>query len=433
MDEVIEPLRRLEDANVEYCVLRNYEFAACEDLDGDVDVLVKSEDRDRIHEILTDEGYYPFEGDTTRQTRYRGYVASHRKIVTIDLYWNAPTYNGLPFLIGDLVLDRRRQFEGIWIPSEEDYFVELVFHSVLNKNRFKAKYRSELERLREEVERETVRSHARAVFGELGVQTVNLVLNAKFDEALGNKWLFVRTGLTREPRDIPRLVYNLLVLREVVRPLLKTFDRVLPRPKPVVAVLGPDGVGKSTIAEGIRETFENNGLDAQNKKLGVHSGAGVLLRGVRRLYNSVSGSGSDSEAKARGSAKLGNRSSSVLATVPVLDWWLRYVHTWVGNGDVVVADRYFHELPVYFEPGPFERLIEWSEPSVFAGVVLTDELEALAERSEFGRDSVETFECRLAAVELPRVSVSDDPDETLDAVLSETMDVYLDGQSYADR
>lgn len=429
MDDVIEPLRRLEEADIEYCVLRNYEFAMGGDLDGDIDVLVRAADRDRIDQLLRDERYYPFEGDTTRQTRYRGYVESSREIVTIDLYWDEPTYNGLPFLDGDLVLDRRRRVGDIWIPSVEDYFVELVFHPTLNKNRFRTKYRSELEDLREDVDKDLVRSHARRLFGKPGVQTVEFALNGQFEAALDNKWTLVRTGLRRNPRHVPRLVYNLFVLREVIRPLRRVFDLVIPRPKPVVAVLGPDGVGKSTVVKGIQEILEANGLEVREKKLGVHSGAGPLLRGVRRLYNAVTRSEPDSEAKASGSADLGPKSSTLKAAVPVLDWWLRYLRTWLGTGDVLVADRYLHELPVYFEPGPFSRLIQWSEPPVFAGIVLTDDLEALAGRSEFDSNSVETFEDRLGVVELPRVSVSDDPEETLDAVLSEVVKTYLSKRS----
>ena len=415
MKKIVDTLTTLEAAEIPYCVLRNYEFASDGTTDGDIDVLVRSEDREHIHELLTAAEFYPFEGDTTHQTRYRGYLSSERAIVTIDLYWDNPTYNGLPILDGERTLANRRPYEDIWIPSEEDYFVELVFHPALNKNQYRDKYRDELERLRQNVDRDTVRSHGEQLFGDPGRQAIDAALEGEYDRIVGNKWGLVRAGLKRKPALSLQLLWNLILLRELVRPIRSVGSRLRIGGTPVIAFVGPDGVGKSTTIEQLEESLTEMGVGTESAVLGVHSGATPLLRTVRRVYNRLSGTPSQSEARKAGSASLGKRSTTWKALVPVLDWIIRYVLAQSRAGDALLADRYLHELVVYADPGPLRHLFKIFEPS--QGYILDDTQDRLSERSEFDEESVEAFRNRLHELDWERITVEATPEETVDELL----------------
>ena len=415
MEEIVDTLTTLEAAEIPYCVLRNYEFAAGGTTDGDIDVLVRSEDQERIDDLLTAAEFYPFEGDTSRQTRYRGYIASKQTIVTIDLYWDDPTYNGLPILDGEQTLANRRRHEDIWILSEEDYFVEMVFHPALNKNQYRRKYREELERLRHSVDGDAARSHGKQLFGDRGKQAIDAALQGEYDRIVEDKWRLVGAGLRREPALVLRLLWNLILLREVVRPLRSIGNRLRISGTPVIAFVGPDGVGKSTTVERLAEQLGENGIETKSAVLGVHSGATPLLKTVRRVYNRLSGTPSQSEARKTGSATLGERSTTWRAIVPVADWIIRYVLAQSRDGDALLADRYLHELVVYADPGPLRHLFKFFEPS--QGYILEDTQDRLSERSEFDEESVEAFRNRLHEIDWDRITVEATPEETVDELL----------------
>ena len=415
MNGLMEILAEFEKKNICYCVLRNYEFAFGGEINGDVDIIVESSDRSKINEILKSYRYYPFEGDTTHQTRYCGYVPDIKQIVTIDLYWDTPTYNGLPILDGSQVLENRRRYEGVWIPSKEDYFVELVFHPALNKNRYRQHYRDELNRLRQEVDRESVQSHANRLFGKEGRVAVDAALEGDFEKIIANKWQLVFSGVQQQPTVLLTLLWNLIILREIIRPLRSATDYVRPSKKPIIAFVGPDGIGKSTTIENIREVLQNNGINAQVARLGIHSGATPLLRTVRRVFNYISGTPSQSKERQAGEATLGSKSATWKAAIPIVDWVLRYLSAQIKNADVILADRYLHELVVYTEPGIFENLFEPFGPAQC--YILEDSDEELVCRSEFDKQSVKQFQDRLRYLDWERISVDGGPDATVDTLL----------------
>lgn len=422
MDKVIEILNRFDDDAIKYCVLRNFEFASGKNIDGDVDVLVRSQDKEEIHRILTTHDFYPFEGDTTRQTRYRGYHSEGREIITIDLYWNAPTYNGLPILDGKRVLKNRRRHEGIWIPSKEDYFVGLTFHSALNKGDYREKYRRELNRIRKNVNEKKVRDHARSQFGPMGDWTINQSLKGEYDAIITKKWEIVQAGLRQSPVTVLTLVWNLFVLREIVRPSKSLFSRLIPG-IPTVAIIGPDGVGKSTAVSGITEALIDMEWKTKSVKLGVHSGVSPLFRSVRRIYNRITQRQLQSVERSKGKMELHSKSSSWKAAVLLIDWLGRYIKSQWGHPDVIIADRYFHEIIVYTKPGPVRWLFNPLTPTI--GLVLDDDLDALAARSEYDRDSVKQFRNELNELNWPTVDVKDNPSDTVDRLLEKIVPEIL--------
>lgn len=446
-ETVVDTLRALEAAGIRYCVLRNYDFVTGESIDGDVDVLVRESQREAVFHVLEERGYHPKTGDTTRQTLFRRFLPDEREFVLIDVYWDAPTYNGLPILDGVRTLEHRRRYpadvpddEAIFVPRAEEYFVELVFHGALNKNRYREFYRQELERLRTEVDRETVLAHGTDLFGSQGRHAVGLALDGAFEAVVDRKWRLVLAGCRTNGRLVPLLLWNLLVLRELVRPLRSLVRRYRPgRPAPLVALLGPDGAGKTTVASQVAEQLQDAGIDSRVAELGVYNDETKLMATATQLREGGGNSQSGQDVEDRqarhnegeghsasmetDSRSLGSRRSPVTATVHLLDIWLRSVRARSRN-DLVVADRYVHDILLYDDPGPLERLFSWFERPPFLGIVLTGPVDVVAARSEYDADSIERMYSRLDQLDFERVDV----DQPVEDVVSDVLELLAEDE-----
>jgi len=422
---VVDTLRQIDNHDIPYCTLRNFEFVEDGPIHGDIDILVPEEKQEELNSVLQNEGYYRYLGDTTCQTRYLTYLPEERTLIVIDIYWDNPTYNGLPFLDGNRVLANRKRHEEIWIPSDEDLFIELVFHSVLNKNQYRERYRHMLSQLRGSVVEPTVVDHARSVFGSKGAEAAELALDGQLDKILSMKWSLVLAKLRQTPRMTISLFRNLVLLREIERPVNSLLNRLRPSSTPIVAILGPDGVGKSTAVAKVASTLEDNGFDVQTSRMGVHSGATRSLDTVRSLYNYVQGLNKDRPEIGENKQQLGSRGSFLKAAVLTLDWLARFIIAKTSRADVIVADRYLHELPVYTNPILLNQLTQLAEIGPFYGVVLTGSSNTIAERSEFDAESVAKFQDRLKGSELHFVDTSAGPEMVADIILADAMEVIL--------
>lgn len=429
-DRIIDTLKRIDDQEIPYCVLRNFEFVTGSSVHGDIDILIPKTKQDMLNDLLLNDGYYRYTGDTTHQTRYLSYEPEVRELITLDVYLGSPTYNGIPLLDGERVLRHRKQYNEVWIPSDEDLFVELVFHSILNKNRYRDRYRRKLNHLKDSVVASDVINHARSVFGSKGVQAVKLALKGKLDMTLQLKWELVLAGVRRSPHAGLSLIRNLVLLREIERPVKSLLNKFSPTSTPIIAILGPDGVGKSTTVAKVADAFEENGFKVQTSQLGVHSGATKILGTLRSLYNRVQRLNRDSSTEVNQSGqRLGARSSPLKSPVLLFDWLVRYISAQISGADVIVADRFIHELPVYNNPGLLSWFIRLAELGPFYGVVLTGDPDTIAERSELDAESIVKFQDRLNDSDLRLVDTRAGPEAVADVVLDEGMKMVLEHMS----
>ena len=413
MNELLLLFDDFEANDVDYCVLRNYEDLLSGETIDDVDILVRRSSQEAIRRICRKRNWQQRPGDTTAQTRFRKYVQGYGSFVTLDFYWGAPTYNGLDLADGERVLDNRRRHEGLWIPCKNDLFVELVFHAILNKNRVREQYQEKLSQLSNAVDVEAVCEHARFIFGSTGVQTVEYVLTGEYEKAVGLKWKLVIAASIKSPACLLTLVYNLIILRELLRPLLVRIRRVNPLDgTPVLAVVGPDGVGKSTVVNGTVNELMEEGYDVSSRTLGIHSGNSVFLKNLRKLYNHAQKN--SSEAGTRGGRETLSKPSSRYKTpLLVFDFLIRYLGAQSSEAELIITDRYIQELPVYNQ-GFHRRIVRLFEPHSFYGVILQGDCEDIGERSEFTPDSIQEFYERLNVINWQRIDVSSGERETVD-------------------
>ena len=420
--QVTEDLVAVHDDGVEYCLLRNWGFLDGEDLGDDVDVLIPSAERGSLAGTLDRLGYAKT-GDRGFHTGYVRYLPACDELVRLDISWDAPRYNCLPIADGEAILANRRFHRGVPVAADTELFVELLFHGALNKNGFgnRPAYRRWLLDHRDSIDVERAIANAESAFGPLGGWAVRRAIEGDLAAVVDAKWRLVAASLLTN-RELARPFLSLLLFEYQLRRPLKDLNRrynPLIR-QPTIAVLGPDGSGKTTTVENVASALEREGLTVETCRLGVYNDSSILMKAAKRLRNTVVGYDYEAQEHARESRtmELGSRNAVWKCGIHTADILLRQAAAQASGADVLVADRYLHDIVIHDRVGPFKRPLNITETGPVYPYVLDADTDVIAARSEYTADSVAEMRDRLSAVDAPRIDVSTTPAETTRALLT---------------
>jgi thymidylate kinase len=239
-------LDALDDADVRWCLLRGGPDAlACAE---DVDVLVAPDDLPRAVEVIKSHRFIqlPSYGRGSHQF-FLGFDQTSASWVKFDLVTEMAY--GPRFEVrtdaAPQCLERRRRRRGVWILCPEDEFWALLLHCVLDKGAMPVHHLRRLMDLRGSISISSpLRRTAQATI-DLGRHPAEgwASLVAQRGEALA-KWR------RAHPIDAFRRVITSAAMGLMERPL-----QAWSRRGASVALLGPDGAGKSTLADGIESAF----------------------------------------------------------------------------------------------------------------------------------------------------------------------------------
>lgn len=422
MERIVETLQGLDDAGIPYCLLRNYQFLTGGEVGSDVDIAIRREDEKRVTAAFSDHGFYPSSSQSKRRhTAYKRYADGD--IIKLDISWGGSEYNGLPTVDIERLLKNRRQLNGCWIPSDDDYFVQIVFHGAIKKNGYRESYEQDLERLRKTVDESKVRSHAEDLFGSLGLKAIEFALNGELERIPEMKWRLVAANCVQRHRAIPEFLYILFYennVRKVIRRMLK---RLVPSSPPIVAVTGPDGSGKSTLTTNAVSAFEKLGYDAHLVKLGLTNDSTIVMETAKAAYNRLTSYDVEEvkNVERRGEKTIGSRDGFHKAIVHFIDILLRYLKARRSGADVIIADRYIHDVGIYDNPGILARTFSWFESESTYLFLLTGDADELAERSEYTEESLDELVKRYEALDFERLDATNEPDEVLQELLDKAL------------
>jgi len=247
---------RLDRDAVRWCLLRDghrlRELAG----GGEIDLLVSPGDRRRAERGLRDLRFVPRPAPGRSPHRFFfGYdepADAWWKVDVVDRVACGRPVHALATGLAGPCLDRRRRSGPAWVPSPEDEMVALLFHCWLDKETFAPRARARLGELvravgdREEVSR---------LLADHGVA---LDWKRLSGAVLAGEWSILfdtREDAARGLRERDAVGTTMRALRDRALRLAGRATRPLGRRGLAVALLAPDGAGKSTLARRLRDRF----------------------------------------------------------------------------------------------------------------------------------------------------------------------------------
>jgi thymidylate kinase len=250
-------LQRFHEESITYCLLRDCNEIAQFEQGGEVDILVSREKLGELHKLLAPMGFVrlPVWGYSPHHF-FLAYDEVSDAWLKLDVVDSVSLGRPIPAIrtsLGDRCLKNRRRTEIAYIPCPEDEFVTLLLHCVVDKKTITESRGRRLKDLCDEIEEERVVLSLLADFGAGAIgwdRLRELIRSGKWSKLL-NELSGIESELAR--RD----ALGIAVRRGRDRVLRKLSRGVRPRsPRGLtVALLAPDGAGKSTLAAGIQERF----------------------------------------------------------------------------------------------------------------------------------------------------------------------------------
>jgi thymidylate kinase len=338
---LLHTFQQLEYENISYCLLRGYEELDEATQGGDVDLLVEEHQFERVRRLLCLLGFVhlPNWGYTPHQFFVAYDEASDGWLkldIVTSIYYGKP----IPSIETDLAvtcLDRRQRIGAIFALSCEDEFITLLLHCVLDKGEFAPHRQRRLETLRHEVIDELYLTNQLRKYFSSGMTWARLA--SRIDESAWAGMLAERTAIMRRLTHAQKLG---TFVRNLRGRILRKLDRVAGMLQPrslTVALLAPDGGGKTTLATELTKTFY---LPSRYIYMGTNIEASTIgLPTTRWIHSHAQRSGNMRRLPmwlvARG-LRFGNH---------MLEQWYRYATSYyhMARGRLVLFDRYVYDAP----------------------------------------------------------------------------------------
>jgi thymidylate kinase len=250
-------LAALDEAQVGWCLIR------AAGRGGDIDVLVNAADLPRARAVMRSHGLLHLKAyGRGTHAFYLGRDGSTGAWIEFDLVTDL-TF-GRHFEIrthtARACLARRQRVAGIWRLAPEDEFWAMLLHCVLDKRAFADRHARRLEHLA---------SRASLASPVIDAVPPSISRTDLLEKVRAGHWrALVEAGPAvlmawwrADPGTVGRAYARAAALRTLERPL-----QAWERRGASVALLGPDGCGKSTLAAGIQSTF---GLPVRRVYMGL--------------------------------------------------------------------------------------------------------------------------------------------------------------------
>lgn len=247
----------LERAGITTCLLRDADrLDQIASAGGEVDLLVRADQLIALRRTLAEEGFVPLPAPGSAPHHF--FIAYDRAsdawlkldVVTQIVFGRPP--RTIPTDLAEACLSRRRRLDGAYAPAPEEELVTLLLHAALDKGEFAPHRQQRLRALRQQITDPARMTEllARTWTPDATWERVSaLIAGEQWDALLAERPAVIAHLSRRAPAA------RLGRLQHQVTRLAGRLGGLLRPPLPSVALLGPDGAGKSTLVKGLSEGF----------------------------------------------------------------------------------------------------------------------------------------------------------------------------------
>ena len=254
---LLRTFKAIEQEDIPYCVLRDGESMQEFARGGEIDLLVPETHFKQLPILLSRLGYTKL--SAWGHTPHHFFITYHKAsdswikldVVTRVTYGN-PIHT-LHTSLADNCIQHRRRLGLVFVPSAEDEFMTLLLHCVLDKG-YVARHRgTRLKELSHQVDDDAYISQLLRQYWDPDSNW--LLLSSLVDAGAWDDLLAKREDLAKRLKQRePLATLGRHIRGRLLRKAQRGAGYFLPR-TPSVALLAPDGAGKSTLAEGLGENF----------------------------------------------------------------------------------------------------------------------------------------------------------------------------------
>ncbi len=396
-DQTNKIYRDLLDAlhahEIRYAVLRD-DVTSSERI-RDLDVLIDARQAGAFRTLAAEAGFVMLRDDYFNPGKEVWLLHQEGKGWLLDVHYRM-VYRGIEFLRSEELLANRVRRDGYFVLSNEDFFLSLLFHNVFAKKKIQDKHAPALRRLLASgLGEQRILSHLRS----MGLEKVYRGLVRDF-EATCSDPKQVRRARKQALRRVLMKPGNFITAR-VALPWRRLKSRFAgPTRGVLVAFLGPDGTGKSTMIKAVREHLRGYALGTTVAYMGPWGGSVLNLRKIffwlnpspyRSDYKAWhAGKLKEKPGPLRGMARLKFTFRSGLYYAMLIiemwtRWWVRVLPP-LRQQKVVLGDRYIHDILTGYKNRPMDYQVELREslcaryPSPHVGVLLDSTPEIIFKR-----------------------------------------------------